>query len=202
MLRNRGFPEAWSRLCVCQASFLMTFPMGGFPYAGPRQCSSLLFSLGGDYRVYAGAKSLQSCLTLCNPIEGSPPGSPIPGILQARILQWAAISFSSAWKWKVKVNLLSCVQVFVTPWTAAYQAPPSMGFSRQEYWSGMPLPSLIGWIIGCIISLKSTIFSKISLFKFRCLTCSEENFLLKIKQTLHIVLSYQTKPNKCLFPNC
>ena len=89
----------------------------------------------------AAAKSLQSCLTLCNPVDGSPPGSPIPGILQARTLEWVAISFSNAWKWKVKVKSLSCAQPSVTPWTAAYQAPPSMGFSRQEYWSGVPLPS-------------------------------------------------------------
>ena len=69
--------------------------------------------------------------------------SPIPGILQARTLEWVAISFSNAWKWKVKVKSLSCVQPSATPWTAAYQAPPSMGFSRQEYWSGVPLPSPI-----------------------------------------------------------
>ena len=87
------------------------------------------------------AKSLQSCPTLCNPIVGSPPGSPIPGILQAKTLEWIAISFSSAWKWKVKVKSLSGVQLSATPWTADYQAPPSMGFSRQEYWSGVPLPS-------------------------------------------------------------
>ena len=87
------------------------------------------------------AKSLQSCPTLCDPIDGSPPGSPVPGILQARTLQWVAISFSNAWKWKVKVKLLSCVRLLATPWTAAYQAPQSMGFSRQEYWSGVPLPS-------------------------------------------------------------
>ena len=91
----------------------------------------------------AAAKSLQSCPTLCDPIDGSPPGSPVPGILQARTLEWVAISFSSAWKWKVKVRSLSCVQPSVTPWTAAYQAYPSMGFSRQEYWSGVPLPSPI-----------------------------------------------------------
>ena len=90
--------------------------------------------------VYA-AKSLQSCLTLCYPRHGSPPGSPVPGILQARTLEWVAISFSNAWKWKVKVKSLSPVQLLVTPWTAAHQAPPSMGFSRQEYWSGVPLPS-------------------------------------------------------------
>ena len=79
----------------------------------------------------AAAKSLQSCRTLCDPIDGSPPGSPVPGILQARTLEWVAISFSNAWKWKVKVKSLRRVQLFVTPWTAAYQAPPSMGFSRQ-----------------------------------------------------------------------
>ena len=89
----------------------------------------------------AAAKLLQLCLTLCNPINGSTPGSAVPGILQARTLEWVAISFSNAWKWKVKVKPLSRVQLLATPWTAAYQAPPSMGFSRQEYWSGLPLPS-------------------------------------------------------------
>ena len=86
-------------------------------------------------------KSLQSCPTLCDYIDSSPPGSSVPGILQARTLEWVAISLSSAWKWKVKVKSLSCVRLLVTPWTAAYQAPLSMGFSRQEYWSGVPLPS-------------------------------------------------------------
>ena len=83
---------------------------------------------------YAGAaaKSLQSCPTLWNPIDGSPPGSPVPGILQARMLEWVAISLSNAWKWKVKVKSLSCIRLSVIPWTAAYQAPPSMGFSRQS----------------------------------------------------------------------
>ena len=89
----------------------------------------------------AAAKSLQSCPTLCDPIDGSPPGFPVPGILQARTLEWVAISFSNAWKGKVKVKSLSRFRLFVTPWSAAYQAPPSMGFSRQEYWSGVPLPS-------------------------------------------------------------
>ena len=89
----------------------------------------------------AAAKSLQSCLTLCDPIDGSPPGSAVPGILQARTLEWVAISFSNAWKWKVKVKSLSRVWLLATPWTAAHQAPPSMGFSRQEYWSGVPSPS-------------------------------------------------------------
>ena len=89
----------------------------------------------------AAAKSLQSCPTLCDPIDGSPPGCPVPGILQARTLEWVAISFSSAWKWKVKVKLFSRVWLLATPWTVAYQAPLSMGFSRQEHWSGVPLPS-------------------------------------------------------------
>ena len=88
----------------------------------------------------AGAKSFQSCLTLCDPIDGSPRGSPIPGILHARTLEWVAISFSSAWKWKVKVKALSRVQLLATPSTADYQASSSVGFSRQEYWSGVPLP--------------------------------------------------------------
>ena len=89
----------------------------------------------------AAAKSLQSCPTLCDPIDGSPPGSPVPGILQATTLEWVAISFSNAWEWKVKGKLLSRVWLLATPWTAAYQSPPSMGFSRQEYWSGVPSPS-------------------------------------------------------------
>ena len=93
------------------------------------------------------AKSLQLCPTLCDPIDGSPPGSPVPGTLQARTLEWVAISFSNAWKWKVKGKSLGRVRLFTTPWTAAYQAPPSMGFSREEYWSGVPLPSPKGDIV-------------------------------------------------------
>ena len=89
----------------------------------------------------AAAKSLQSCPTLCDPIDGSLPGSSVHGILQARTLEWVAISSSNARKWKVKVKSLSRVRLFATPWTAAYQAPLSMGFSRQEYWSAVPLPS-------------------------------------------------------------
>ena len=89
----------------------------------------------------AAAKSLQSCPTLCDPIDGSPPGSPVPGILQARTREWVAISFSNAWKWKVQVKSLSRVRLLATPRTAPYQAPASMRFSRQEYWSGVPLSS-------------------------------------------------------------
>ena len=91
--------------------------------------------------IYAAAKLLQSCPTLCDPIDGIPPGSPVPGILQTRTLEWVAISFSNAWKWKVKVRSLSRVWLLATPWTAAHQVPPSMGFSRQEHWSGLPFPS-------------------------------------------------------------
>ena len=101
-----------------------------------------------SYLLNAGkgltAKSLQSCLTLCNPIDGSLPGSAALGILQARTLEWVAIAFSNAWKWKGKVKSLSCVWPSAIPWTAAFQALLSMGFSRQEYWSGLPLPSPIG----------------------------------------------------------
>ena len=89
----------------------------------------------------AAAKSLQSCPTLCNPMDCSLPGFSVPGILQARTLEWVAISFSNAWKWKVKVKSLSRVWLLATPWTTAYQFLPSMGFSGQQYWSGVPLPS-------------------------------------------------------------
>ena len=125
----------------------LSFPFpGDFPYPGinpkPPVLADKFFIIelpGKPRYMYAAAaatKSLQSCPTLWDPIEGSPPGSPVPGILQARTLEWVAISFSSAWKWKVKVKLLSHVRLLATPWTAAYQVPPSMGFSRQEYWSG------------------------------------------------------------------
>ena len=100
-----------------------------------------MHELSSQISAATAAKALQLHLTLCNSIDGSPPGSSVPGILQARTLEWVAISFSNAWKWKVKVKLLSRVRLLATPWTAAYQAPPSMGFSRQEYWSRLPLPS-------------------------------------------------------------
>ena len=94
---------------------------------------------------------LLSCFShvwLCYPIDCSPPGSSVPGILQARILEWVVISFSNALKWKVKVKSLSHVQLFTTPWTVAYKVPPSVGFSRQEYWSGLPFPSPVhDWLL-------------------------------------------------------
>ena len=112
----------------------------------PRSQFSFQFSKISSFQTClppsaAAAKSLQLCPTLCDPIDGSPPGSPVPGILRARTLEWVVISFSNAWKWKLKVKSLSRVWLLLTPWTAAYQAPPSMGFSRQECWSGVPLPS-------------------------------------------------------------
>ena len=131
----------------CVGRWVLPYPI--FPSWMPAQPSWLLkifiviliYFLALAATAAAAAKSLQSSLTLCDPIDGSPPGSPVPGILQARTLEWVAISFSNAWKWKVKVKSLSRVRLSATPWTAAYQGPPSMGFSRQEYWSGVPLPS-------------------------------------------------------------
>ena len=115
-------------------------------YLLSHQGSSIIFSstcqtFSAAVAAAAAAKLLQLCPTLCDPTDSSPPGSPIPGILQARTLEWVAISFSNAWKWKVKVKSLSRVRLLVTSWTATYQAPLSMGFSREEYWSGLPLPS-------------------------------------------------------------
>ena len=91
----------------------------------------------------AAAESLQLCPTLCDPIDGSPPGSPVPGILQARTVEWVAISFSNAWQWEVQMKSLTHLWLLATPWpwAAAHQAPPPMGFSRQECWSGLPLPA-------------------------------------------------------------
>ena len=100
-------------------------------------------SLGWSFAA-AAAKLLQLCPTLCDPIDGSHQ-APIPGILQARTLEWVAISFSNAWNWKVKVKSLSRIWLLATSWTAAHQAPLSIGFSRQEYWSGVPSPSPLGW---------------------------------------------------------
>ena len=120
--------------------FVINFYFGQFDrYVVISHCSfHLLFPAAA---AAAAAKSLQLCPTLCNPIDGSPPGSPIPGILQARTLEWVAVSFSNEGKWKGKVKSLSHVRLFATPWTAAHQAPPSMGFSRHQYWSGVPSPS-------------------------------------------------------------
>ena len=139
-----AFPNLW-QYCIypCIYSFVSASNL--------MLSTTIVFCLIGTLTAAANAKSLQSCPTLCDPIDGSPPGSPIPGILQARTLEWVAISFSNAWKWKVKVKSLSPVWLLATPWTAAHQASPSMGFSRQEYWSKVPLPSL-GILTTCPIT--------------------------------------------------
>ena len=130
----------------------------------------------------AAAKSLQLCPNLCDPIDGSPPGSPVPGILQARILEWVAISFSNAWEWKVKVKSLSHVRLLVTPWTTAYQAPLSMGFSRHEYWSGVPLPSPIC----CPIKWQKQ--NNICIDNHSCFKCAELKIMHKnrLEVCLHV----------------
>ena len=88
-----------------------------------------------------------SRVRLCATHRWQPTRLPVPGILQARTLEWVAISFSNAWKWKVKVKSLSRVRLLGIPWTEAHQVPPSMGFSRQKYWSGVPLPSPFTFLI-------------------------------------------------------
>ena len=136
MLDVLGFTSKWRRLSGLPLSPVL------LPLYQPLSLivgSHSLIKL--DHAAAAAAKLLQSCPILCDPIDGSPPGSAVPGILQARTLEWVAISFFNAWKWKVKGKSLSCVRPSVTPRTAAFQAPLSMGFSRQEYWSGVPLPS-------------------------------------------------------------
>ena len=129
---------------------------------------SIRYSSGAAVEKYAAAaaaaKSLQSCLTLCDPIDGSPPGSTVLGILQARTLEWVAISFSNAWKGKVKGKSLSPVWLFATPWTAAHQASPSMGLSRQEYWSGVPLPSPVEKYTGIIKVPNLLTLRKVNIF--------------------------------------
>jgi len=134
----RGVQTHWSVPLILSNDVLCDL---SFSWRSTRCCTLWMFVQHQHYAAAAAAKSLQSCLTLCDPIDGSPPGSPVPGILKARTLEWVAISFPNVWKWKVKVKSLSRVQLLATQWTAAYQAPPSMGFSRREYWSGVPLPS-------------------------------------------------------------
>ena len=122
-------------VCVCVCVWLCTYPC---THMYTHKCMCIYTCTCVCVRMCVCA---QLCLTVCDTMGCSPPGSFVHGISQARILEWVAISFSNAWNWKVKVKSLSHVRLFETPWTAAYQAPPSMGFSRQEYWSGVPLPS-------------------------------------------------------------
>ena len=126
-----SFPESSSTAFLISQEVLVIGQLGSL--SEPRGLSILhavLPELQDFELTAAAAKSLQSCPTLCNPIDSSPPGSPVPGILQERTLEWVAVSFSNAWKWKMKVKSLSHVWVFATPWTGVYQAPLPMGFSR------------------------------------------------------------------------
>ena len=135
------FPELLKMsVLTCFTSVFIDF-MENHIFRGSYIIMEKSFSHARYCHAAAAAKSPQSCPTLCDPIDGRPPGSTIPGTLQARTLEWVAISFSNAWKWKVKVKLPSRVWLSATPWTAAHEAPPSTGFSRQDYWSGVPLPS-------------------------------------------------------------
>ena len=104
----------------------------------------------------AAAKSLQSCLTLCNPIDGNQPGSPVPGILQARTLEWVAISFSSAWKWKVKVKSLSGCLTLLESMDCSLPGFSVHGIFQARVLEWVPLPSLSNWWP----SIKSKIFSR------------------------------------------
>ena len=136
----KGSDDLWPRLGNTQGEIhaVIEYPTIVWLISKELRVSTILMPAAAT-----AAKLPQSCTTLCDSIDGSPPGSPVPGILQARTLEWVAISFSNAWKWKVKVKSLSHAWLLATSWTAAHQAPLSMGFSRQEYWNGLPLPSLI-----------------------------------------------------------
>ena len=131
---NVHFKIWWAHKIVLQNGYANIWPLPPLHVLKRRSVGFFLYS------ATTVAKSLQSCPALCDPTDGSPPGSFVPGILQARTLEWVAISFN-AWEWKVREKLLSCVQILATPWTTAHQALPSMGFSRQEYWRGVSLPS-------------------------------------------------------------
>ena len=155
-------------------------------------------------RTSAAAELLQSCPTLCDPIDGSPPGFPVPGILPPRALGWVAISFSSAGKWKVKVNSLSHVRLLANPWTAAYQAPQPMGFSRQEYWSGLPLPSPkwteLNWKLEISFLWNQTLLSLYQLQFFRCLLFSMVSItcIIQILLILFFTLCLKVRIFHCL----
>ena len=171
LMRSRpGSASAWPQgaLCSCELYYRVSFTLKQHNWQCQWERHKLpgegaSFQLGANFFLLmkdflhnlhlslwfaaAAAKSLQSCPTLCDPRDRSLPGPLVPGILQARTLEWVAISFSNAWKWKAKVKSLSCVRLLVIPWTTAHQAPPSMGYARQEYWSGLPLRSPCGLLM-------------------------------------------------------
>ena len=149
-----------------------------------------------DIAAAAAAKLLQSCPTLCNPINGSPSSSSVPGILQARILEWVAISFSNAWKWKVKVKSLSCVWLCATPLIVDYQAPPSMGFSRQEYRRGLPVP---GWTL---VLLNGSATLTVRFWAWLSAQCAWDKCLLKYYQKMHSDFHSASWVYSCLTQAC
>ena len=136
----KGSDDLWPRLGNTQGEIhaVVEYPTIVWLISKELRVSTILMPAAAT-----AAKLPQSCPTLCDSIDGSPPGSPVPGILQARTLEWVAISFFNAWKWKGKVKSLSHAWLLATSWTAAHQAPLSMGFSRQEYWNGLSLLSPI-----------------------------------------------------------
>ena len=140
----------------------------------------------------AADKLLQSCPTLCDPIDSSPPGSSVPGILQARALEWVAISFPNAWKWKVKVKSLSHVRLLATSWTAAYQAPPSMGFSRQEYWGAIAFSEFYAKCIKVYIFLLLLACTSF-LFEFAWKSSSISWVLLNSQLPMWVTLNIEEK---------
>ena len=157
-----------------------------------------------DWAAAAAAKSLQSCLTLCDPIDSSPPGSPVPGILQARTLEWVAISFSNARKWKVKVKSLNRVLLLVTPCSAAYQAPLSMGFSRQKS-TGVGCHCLLWHDWACMRKLPRTI-SRVGEIKSglsNCLGSFCKFSLVCLKKKNHYISVFRLGlPKRHLIPMC
>ena len=194
-----------------------SFPMSklfawGGQNTGVSALASFLPKNTQDWSTSPHAKSLQSCPTLCDPINGSPPGSPIPGILQARTLEWVVISFSNAWKWKVKVQSLNRVRLFTTPWTAAHQAPPSMGFSRQEYWSGVPFllkifNHALQYIclrfifshLAYLLRLSYT-FPFYSVYKVLGTLCASDISTQTFKLPFHLLLNWGEKSPTCHIP--
>ena len=211
--RERGLNCSSHKSISCFFLFFLATPYVGIlvPWPGIKPVPSLVKALSPNHwtarevllivNTAAAAKSLQSCLTLCDSIDSSPPGSPVPGILQARTLEWVAISFSNAWKWKVKVKSPSRVQLLATPWSAAYQAPLSMRFSRQEYWSGVPL--LSPFLILGTIKFHLTLFLSITAEVQSWLFSASAPIFLRLEQNGSISVIQEIRKNFCsLFRDC
>ena len=138
----------WCYLTISSSAAPLSFCLHSFPASG-----SFPKSWFPGYHA-AAAKSLQSCLTLCDPIDGSLPGSPIPGILQARTLEWIAISFSKAWKWKVKVKSRSCVRLFAPAKCVPERVLTSLSFIVVQLLSRVWFFATL-WTAACQVSLTS-----------------------------------------------